>query len=99
MTGNENFFHVILEHLSILNKAMENWSSGPFILEGIEWSVESQKTMQHYPDKRNFLCNDGVKRIFNYHTKIRGPNQRIYFIPVPENRTIHIGYIGTHLPV
>lgn len=98
MTGAEPFFSVIINHLDKLNKAMQEWKAGPFRPQGLDWSTESESAMNQYSRERTFVCDDGITRIFTCHSKLHGANVRIYFFPQPELHTVHIGYIGAHLP-
>ena len=96
--GTEEYFSTIKEHLWVLNKSMQKYESGPFKPDGVDWSPEKPGTLKRYHDQRTFLCEDQESRLFNQHTKIHGANKRIYFIPIPEERIVHIGHIGDHLP-
>lgn len=98
LTGSEIFFRELLRHLEILNTTMERWSFGPFAPEGITWSTESKSTMDQFGDLRTFICSDGISRKFPLHSKIMSANQRIHFLPVMGTKTVHIGYVGKHLP-
>jgi hypothetical protein len=100
LTGNEQFFPEIVRHFFALEKALSAWHSGPFVMEGIDFSSESEPTMNNpeYKKMRMFLCPDREKRTFTFHTKIKSANKRIYFYPSLTNATIYIGYVGPHLP-
>ena len=65
---------------------------------GILASVESESTLAKYGRQREFLCPDGKKRLFSWHTKQKGQNVRIHFYPPDgDNKDFIIGYIGRHL--
>lgn len=98
LTGNEQFFQEIVRHFEVLNDTMQQWIEGPFLVGGISWSTESESTMQKFGNQRDFVCSDGISRRFSLHSKLISANKRIYFFPIPENKTVHIGYIGDHLP-
>lgn len=98
LTGTEQHFPEIIRHFLILNKTMQTWDGGEYNPQGMSWSSESKKTMEKYGDKRVFKCSDGVSRKFHLHTKIFSANHRIYFEPILESKTVHIGYVGKHLP-
>lgn len=97
--GTEPYFREVIRHLDILNETMENWQSGPYDPSGVDWSVESESTLQQYGDTRKFSCVDGVVRQFSSHTKITisNSNKRIYYYPECPNGLVHIGYVGDHL--
>lgn len=97
--GSELFFHEVLHHLFILNKTMLEWTEGPFT-PTLDFSSESKSTLEReeYAKMRDFLCKDGIKRQFTLHSKIKSANKRIYFFPIPEQKIVHIGYVGDHLP-
>ena len=98
-TGREIFFPQLCRHLFVLNFCLSRWTSGDFNLEGIDWSTESKKTLTHkkYRDMRAFLCPDGQARLFSYHSKLVGANQRIHFFPLHDLKKAYVGYIGRHL--
>jgi len=100
LSGREPHFRQVLRHLSLLNSAMKEWVGGPYNPEGIEWSTESlsTRTSKKHEDARRFPGSNGSSEIYNYHTKIRGINWRIYFRPDTEKQIVTIAYIGKHLP-
>ena len=98
LTGSEPYFSRIIDHLSILNETMSKWEHGQFEPKGFDWSIESEATLNQYSKSREFACRDGGTRTFSCHSKMRGANQRIHFFPEPEERLVHIGYVGQHLP-
>ena len=63
---------------------------------GIEFSQESNATMQKYGHEREMII-DGDKYTFTFHFKI-GDN-RIYFIYMPVKDKIFIGHAGGHLSI
>jgi len=93
----------IIRHLNIMNEYMEKILnkkiSVPDYQEmGVEASVETGITLIHYGHLREFLCPDGKKRIFNWHSKLKGPNIRIHFYPPGNDVESFInGYIGRKL--
>lgn len=105
-----NYSHSVLQkiirHLDCMNKYMKAIRSGKikapnYTQMGIEASQESEITLKHYGHLRTFKCPDGKKRVFSWHSKIKGKvNLRIYFYPPDkENEHFLIGYIGRHLPI
>jgi hypothetical protein len=98
LNGNEKHFPKVLRHLRVLNKTMEKHNEGAFDPAELNWSRDSESTMNQFPDCRTFECKDGVERTFSCHSKFLGANQRMYFYPIEENRVVHIGYLGKHLP-
>lgn len=98
LTGTEQYFPEVIRHFLILNQTMQSWERGEYNPQGISWSPESKTTMAQFGDKRVFKCSDGVSRKFNLHTKLFSANHRIYFEPILESKTVHIGYVGKHLP-
>ena len=99
LRGSEQFFYEVISHLFILNKNMREWTTGPFSPE-LDFSTESESTMNNtgYARKRLFLCMDGIERQYRLHSKIKSANKRIYFFPIPEQKVVHIGHVGEHLP-
>ena len=97
LTGKEQYFREIIRHFRILNETMTNWSGGNFSPDGIDWSTESEATLNQYADQRKFVCADGIERQFKLHSKLKSPNMRIYYYPYPETKKVHIGYVGKHL--
>jgi hypothetical protein len=89
----------VAERLIKIDDYCREWTEGGFNNDalGFSVSVESQTTLQRFSSERTFRCMDGVERVFSWHAKLAG-GIRIYFYPDPESRTIHIGYIGHHLP-
>jgi hypothetical protein len=98
LNGSEQYFSDILQHLEVLNRTMAEWNGGRFDPQGIEWSPESESTLNQFSEYRTFCCKDNETRIFSSHSKIRGANQRIHFYPITEQKLVHIGYVGKHLP-
>ena len=98
LTGSEQHFPEIIHHFRALDKAMCEWAAGGFSPQGIKWSGESKSTKARFFKERRFVCSDGKKRQFNYHSKIMSANFRIYYIPDQTDRVVYIGYVGKHLP-
>ncbi|MBB3061092.1 hypothetical protein [Microbulbifer rhizosphaerae] len=98
MTGSEPYFPEIVRHLDVLNATMKDLESGAFAPRGISWSTESQPTLEMYGQRREFGCLDGEVRRFSLHSKLMAANKRIYFFPIVNEQTVHIGYVGDHLP-
>lgn len=65
-------------------------------LGGLELKGESDLTMQNYSDERRFRSSNGDPRVYETHVWIDRGN-RIHLILDNEQRSIDIGYIGTHL--
>ena len=98
LSGSEQSFPEILRHLLILNKTMETYTEGSFEPGNITWSVESPSTLQQFSGCREFECKDGEIRTFSLHSKILSANKRIYYLPIPQENIVHVGYVGKHLP-
>jgi len=94
----------IIRHLKIMNEYMEKILNKEIPVPnyqkmGIGASEETEITLIHYGHLREFLCPDGKKRIFNWHSKLKGPNIRIHFYPPGNDAgSFIIGYIGRKLP-
>ncbi|MFN7921652.1 MAG: hypothetical protein U0Q16_16245 [Bryobacteraceae bacterium] len=94
------YFHKVSECLFDLNRACEIWEPpGQFPHDTLRTrpTRESQETMKQYGDFRTFRCSGNVT-VFEWHMKLMGFNQRIYYRPVSASRRVFIGYIGKHLP-
>lgn len=52
-----------------------------------------------YGHARTFLCPDGERRVFSWHSKINYEKWRVHFIDFPATRRVLIGYVGKHLPL
>ena len=100
LNGNEQYFHEIVRHLFVLERAIREWEDGALHLGNVKFSGESESTMSNHTFRkmRIFLCQDGEERIFTLHTKIMSANKRICFLPILQERIIHIGHVGSHLP-
>lgn len=100
LRGNERYFRHILEHFSVLNICMYDYQNGEFKPIGIDWTDESDSVQNNksFLNMRKFICEDGIERLFTKHSKIRYDNIRVHFYPDIENRIVHIGYVGEHLP-
>jgi hypothetical protein len=68
---------------------------------GIPHQVSGEKeTVRNDPrlrKVREFWLDSGEKVLFENHIKLSS-GFRIYFYPDPNQRRIHVGYIGRHLP-
>ena len=101
LTGNERTFPFVLRHLFALNERARAWDGTTPFSEGYPFpcSEESQTTLAMYSEARTFVCPDGVRRVFSWHSKINFEKWRIHFIDEPATRRVLIGYIGKHLPL
>ena len=102
LSGNEFYFHAVVEALSRLDAALATWSSGP-LQTGMSSSPESATTLSHsrYGPMRDFACPDGQTRRFSNHLKLFSNNWRIYFLEARADDgrgQAVVGYIGPHLP-
>jgi len=94
---------IIKNHLGKMNNYVSKIISSDDIVPdysqmGINASKESNITMKLYGYQRSFVCPDGLKRFFEWHSKQKGQNMRIHFYPQDlENDQFIIGYIGSHL--
>jgi hypothetical protein len=97
-TANNPWLSPVIERLIRLDDYCNTWEEGGFDAKalGFTLSVESGATLEQYSDERTFVCADGTERVFSLHVKIGG-RLRIYIHPDPQNRIIHIGYVGPHL--
>jgi len=83
--------------LAALDDMARRWQeTGNLNLGGLELKGESDLTMQNYSDERRFRSSNGDMRTYETHVWIDRGN-RIHLILDNEQRTIDIGYIGTHL--
>lgn len=98
LKGAEQFFREIIRHLHILCDTMQEWTGGDYDPKGLTWSSESASTMAQFASSREFRCQDDVVRQFPLHTKMMSANQRIHYFPSTEDKVVHIGYVGRHLP-
>ena len=99
LNGHEYFFKEFLRHFSILNDTAEDWKEGiAFSTSGLDFSKESQQTLNKYRTEHTFTCYDNKQRVFSKHSKIIGANQRIYFYHDAQKGIVHIGHAGLHLP-
>jgi hypothetical protein len=98
LTGKEKYFQEIIRHFHELNKTMQMWTKGYFNPTEINWSPESEPTLQKYGEQRTFMCYDGQCRLFSSHSKLKDVNMRIHFFPLTTERVVFIGYVGKHLP-
>ena len=63
-------------------------------------SGESATVLNHpqLRSKREFWLPEGRKAVFEKHVKL-GNGYRLHFFPDNSSQTIHVGYIGPHLPL
>jgi len=89
----------IMKRLHELERFCKDWLEGPFDQEQMVSKVtnESEVTMEMFGDERTFQCHDGVQRMFRWHLRFTPRAGRLYFYPLPEERKLIIGYIGSHL--
>lgn len=99
LSGSEPYFRMFTRHLSVLDKSMRDWVTGPFDPQPLEWSNESDSVLDGpLADARTFTCPDGERRVFSLHSKMKGQNKRIHFFPVLEERVVIVGHVGDKLP-
>ena len=101
LTGNERTFPFVLRHLFALNDRAREWDGTSPFSDGYPFpcSEESRTTLAMHGEARTFLCPDGVRRVFSWHSKINFEKWRIHFIDEPTTRRVLIGYVGKHLPL
>jgi hypothetical protein len=101
LRGSEQVFPFVLRHLFALNSRARAWDGAtPFSREyPFNCSEESATTLAMYGDARTFLCPDGERRTFSWHSKINYEKWRIHFIDLPDTRRVLVGYVGRHLPL
>lgn len=101
LTGNEPVFPFVVRHLFALNEQARGWDGTKPFSDGYPFpcSEESGPTLQMYGETRRFICPDGEKRLFTWHSKINLEKWRIHFIDQPSVRQVLVGYIGKHLPL
>lgn len=89
----------IVKRLLELEYFCATWHEGPFDLKKISSKVtpESAATLEMYGSQRTFLCHDGKARTFSWHVRLTPGAWRLYFHPLPNERKLIIGYIGSHL--
>lgn len=93
---------IVKEHLAKMNeycKRIDDEKINPdYTQMGIRASRETDITLKRFGHQREFICPDGERRIFDWHSKQIGQNLRIHFYP-PDDNNKHflIGYIGRHL--
>lgn len=94
----------IVERLVALEEYCKRWESGGFDRRDLppqyECSPESPQTLNQakFRAKREFVCPDGERRLFDLHLKGLRGHWRIHFWPDVQNRKIIVGYVGPHLP-
>lgn len=60
---------------------------------------ETGATLERFSDEHTFRLPDGNVQLFSWHIRYTGGYAgRIFFHPVPEEKTIYIGHIGHKLP-
>lgn len=101
LRGTEKTFPFVLRHLFALNERARAWDGASPFPEGYPFpcSEESESTLAQLGHTRTFLCPDGERRVFSWHSKIALEAWRIHFLTVPASRRVLIGYIGKHLPL
>ena len=89
----------VIKRLALLELYCKSWNAGPFSGSDIPMKIsgESEATMRKYSAERTFVCPDGMTRTFELHARLTPLSWRVHFFPIPENREIIIGYIGSHL--
>jgi hypothetical protein len=99
LNTNNQMRQFVMNHLWELQRYAQGWKDGPFDKSQIQYqtSGESPSTLAQYGAARTFVCPDGLKRMFSWHSKITHNAWRIHFYPDPETHSIIIGYIGKHL--
>lgn len=98
LSGNEQYFQIIVRHLSVLNKTMSQYQDGQFDPIGVDHSTESESTINERVEQRTFDCPDHRSRVFTWHTKIKSFNKRIFYYPDCEDRIVYIAHVGDKLP-
>jgi hypothetical protein len=101
LRGSEKVFPFVMRHLFALNERARSWDGTTPFSAGYPFrcSEESAPTLAMYGDARTFLCPDGVRRMFSWHSKINWEQWRIYFIDSPATRRVLVGYVGKHMPL
>ncbi|MCI8664395.1 MAG: hypothetical protein HFG69_14305 [Hungatella sp.] len=60
---------------------------------------ESEVTLQRFPNEHTFQLPNGKIQMFSWHVRYTGGYAgRIFFYPVPKEKSIYIGHIGHKLP-
>ena len=60
---------------------------------------ESEVTLKQFADEHTFRLPDGTVKLFSWHIRYTGGYAgRIFFYPIPNEKTIYIGHIGHKLP-
>src|SRR5260370_11300927 len=90
----------IMKRLRELEDFCKAWYEGPFDHSRIssKATTESTATLKMYGSQRTFQCYDGETRVFSWHIRLTPGSWRLYFCPLPEEKKLIIGYIGSHLP-
>jgi len=97
--GGGALFSQTVRRLFELDDFCVNWADGPFVPRNISGNPreESAATLQQFSGERTFRCPDGQARVFSWHVSLPPSGTRLYFYPIPDNHSIFIGYVGTHL--
>jgi len=101
--------HQVTEALQFLNLFAERWRDGvvphfsiellrsiglPHAVSRESQSVHDDPDLRHH---REFFLNSGHRILFEHHVKL-ALGWRLHFYAEESTRTIHVGYIGSHLP-
>ena len=103
--GDSKRFNEVIDDLKKLNYFCENWTSGSFSVNAlaqmcaINTSDESDnvKRRENLKSSRRFQLKDLGSQYCFLH--IKHGDYRIHYFPDNSKRNIHIGYVGTHLPL
>lgn len=91
--------------MNALNEVCEEWRSEPSVFNGflesltrhgVNCSDESSSTKQRFAKERRFRLPNGAADHFWFHAK--GAVLRVHFLPNEGDKTVFVGYCGTHLP-
>lgn len=87
----------ILERLLDLDSYCETWHEGAFNPDSIHGhvTVDSQATLQMFPDERTCVCPDGDCYTFSWHARLPD-GWRLYFRPSSASRRLLIGLVISH---
>ncbi|MEO5361316.1 MAG: hypothetical protein H7843_12870 [Nitrospirota bacterium] len=101
----KSYYPRVCRHLQCMNnyigKVRDKLVAVPdYETMGIDATPEYKETLGSYGKERTFACPDGKKRLFKWHSKMKGSNKRIHFYP-PDSTTnmFYIGHIGEHLTI
>ena len=99
LTASSIYLPRILDRLFELEKLTSSWEGGNFNYRQIHnASPESPSTMGRFGDRREFVCPDGQRRMFEWHLKGLPNAWRIDIVADTKEKKILIGYVGKHLP-